>query len=391
MELSPSNNDEEEVSLTLQFLLENPALLGHQDVNNNDEKCGEKCGEASEQNDLASAYLGPQIWNDMLLSDDLKLEPVDLDDLLKENDVNGETSDFRFQMSPASSCVSTTSSSAEPQDSSQLYQDMPGLVPEQSFNSSTYNQQWFHNSYKSPQTPLQNLPSEVDYTQNIYATSPGHYPNYKMEGNKLREQQIAIYADIMAASTHTINIPPSPTMEKQQQQQQPSTSHATETSDTTSYDNHKPAAYKYNPAPLISIPPIEIRLPTPVKVDFTPSSADVLISTPQSESGEINEFNPCTRQFTDDELKPKPMVRKSRKVHVSSDSKDVKYWNRRNKNNVAAKRSREARRIKENQIAMRANFLEKENESLKMEVSDLRSELKRVMNTLRIYEKEIIH
>lgn len=33
-------------------------------------------------NDLPSAYLGPQIWNDMLLSDDLKLEPVDLEDLL---------------------------------------------------------------------------------------------------------------------------------------------------------------------------------------------------------------------------------------------------------------------------------------------------------------------
>lgn len=36
----------------------------------------------SSPNDLPSAYLGPQIWNDMLLSDDLKLEPVDLEDLL---------------------------------------------------------------------------------------------------------------------------------------------------------------------------------------------------------------------------------------------------------------------------------------------------------------------
>ena len=40
--------------------------------------------------------------------------------------------------------------------------------------------------------------------------------------------------------------------------------------------------------------------------------------------------------------------------------KDDKYWARRRKNNMAAKRSRDARRVKENQIAMRAAFLEKE-------------------------------
>lgn len=40
--------------------------------------------------------------------------------------------------------------------------------------------------------------------------------------------------------------------------------------------------------------------------------------------------------------------------------KDEKYWARRRKNNMAAKRSRDARRLKENQIALRAGFLEKE-------------------------------
>lgn len=45
---------------------------------------------------------------------------------------------------------------------------------------------------------------------------------------------------------------------------------------------------------------------------------------------------------------------------VPAELKDDKYWARRRKNNLAAKRSRDARRLKENQIAMRANFLEKE-------------------------------
>lgn len=46
--------------------------------------------------------------------------------------------------------------------------------------------------------------------------------------------------------------------------------------------------------------------------------------------------------------------------YVPEDLKDEKYWARRRKNNMAAKRSRDARRVKENQIAMRAAFLEKE-------------------------------
>jgi len=45
--------------------------------------------------------------------------------------------------------------------------------------------------------------------------------------------------------------------------------------------------------------------------------------------------------------------------------KDDKYWNRRSKNNVSAKRSREVRRIKDNQIAFRVSYLEKENNKLK--------------------------
>ncbi len=40
---------------------------------------------------------------------------------------------------------------------------------------------------------------------------------------------------------------------------------------------------------------------------------------------------------------------------------DEKYWKRRAKNNEAAKRSRDLRREKENQIMQRVAFLEREN------------------------------
>ncbi|KAL0172431.1 hypothetical protein M9458_032742, partial [Cirrhinus mrigala] len=54
-----------------------------------------------------------------------------------------------------------------------------------------------------------------------------------------------------------------------------------------------------------------------------------------------------------------------------------KYWSRRCKNNEAAKRSRDARRLKENQISVRAAFLERENAALRQEVADMRKELGR--------------
>ncbi|XP_076282191.1 transcription factor giant [Lasioglossum baleicum] len=56
------------------------------------------------------------------------------------------------------------------------------------------------------------------------------------------------------------------------------------------------------------------------------------------------------------------------------DEKDAAYWERRRKNNEAAKRSRDARRAKEDEIAIRAAFLEQENIKLRYELVALRNE-----------------
>lgn len=61
-----------------------------------------------------------------------------------------------------------------------------------------------------------------------------------------------------------------------------------------------------------------------------------------------------------------------------SDAKDQAYWERRRKNNLAAKRSRDARRSKEDEIAIRAAFLEQENVQLKWELTRLKSETTRL-------------
>ncbi|TSY41741.1 Hepatic leukemia factor [Bagarius yarrelli] len=65
---------------------------------------------------------------------------------------------------------------------------------------------------------------------------------------------------------------------------------------------------------------------------------------------------------------------------------DEKYWKRRKKNNLAAKRSREARRLKENQIVVRAGFLEHENAVLRQEVAELRKTCSRCKKVVSLYE-----
>ncbi|XP_018090615.1 hepatic leukemia factor isoform X2 [Xenopus laevis] len=119
-----------------------------------------------------------------------------------------------------------------------------------------------------------------------------------------------------------------------------------------------------------------------VAVGYEPDPADLALSSiPGQEM-----FDPRKRKFSDEELKPQPMIKKARKIFISEDLKDEKYWARRKKNNLAAKRSRDARRLKENQIAIRASFLEKENSALRMEVVDLRKELGKCKNILAKYE-----
>ncbi|XP_078729177.1 thyrotroph embryonic factor-like [Lampetra fluviatilis] len=99
-------------------------------------------------------------------------------------------------------------------------------------------------------------------------------------------------------------------------------------------------------------------------------------------------FDPRQCKFSDMELKPQPIVKKACKSHVPDELKDERYWARRRKNNTAAKRSRDARRLKENQIVVRASFLEQENAALRRELAEMRRDLSRVRNLTAKYEAQ---
>ncbi|XP_072304352.1 D site albumin promoter binding protein a [Eucyclogobius newberryi] len=143
-----------------------------------------------------------------------------------------------------------------------------------------------------------------------------------------------------------------------------------------------------DPSPSTTCPPGP---PTPaaaanggpdVMVNFDPDPADLALSSVPGQDA----FDPRRHRFSDEELKPQPMIKKARKMLVPNEQKDEKYWSRRVKNNEAAKRSRDARRLKENQISVRAAFLERENAALRQEVADMRKELGRCRNIINKYE-----
>ena len=68
-----------------------------------------------------------------------------------------------------------------------------------------------------------------------------------------------------------------------------------------------------------------------------------------------------------------PISRKADRKFFTQGEKDEKYWERRIKNNVAAKRSRDLRRQKEIEISEKHTMLERENTFLKEEVKRLRA------------------
>ncbi|CAF92331.1 unnamed protein product, partial [Tetraodon nigroviridis] len=129
-------------------------------------------------------------------------------------------------------------------------------------------------------------------------------------------------------------------------------------------------------------PPAGTNSSSDIMVNFDPDPADLALSSVPGQEA----FDPRRHRFSEEELKPQPMIKKARKMLVPNEQKDEKYWNRRAKNNEAAKRSRDARRLKENQISVRAAFLERENAALRQEVADMRKELGRCRNIISKYE-----
>lgn len=74
-------------------------------------------------------------------------------------------------------------------------------------------------------------------------------------------------------------------------------------------------------------------------------------------------------------FKPRPIIRKRRKITIPKDQQDTGYWQKRKKNNDSAKRSREAKKEKEKNFYRRALELECENYFLKERLGQAEAQL----------------
>lgn len=79
--------------------------------------------------------------------------------------------------------------------------------------------------------------------------------------------------------------------------------------------------------------------------------------------------------------------KRKRKQSISDNLKDDKYWERRRKNNIAAKRSREERLQKEAEVAKTANCLVAENTELKRSLAEALKDNQQLKDRLAKYEK----
>lgn len=72
-----------------------------------------------------------------------------------------------------------------------------------------------------------------------------------------------------------------------------------------------------------------------------------------------------------------------------SNGKDQRYWEKRQRNNASAKRSRDARRVRELETQIRAEYLEDENYRVKVENEVLREENARLLKTIERLKKNV--
>lgn len=120
--------------------------------------------------------------------------------------------------------------------------------------------------------------------------------------------------------------------------------------------------------------------------DYIKSSDEPEVKN-ESEDDEIDdEIDEKSEDTEDDDKDFEPScgaAKKPRRTVNSKSGKDNKYWERRQRNNLAAKRSREAKRAREIETAKKTAALEKENANLKNQVKKLKAAIKRAEKRLR--------
>lgn len=116
----------------------------------------------------------------------------------------------------------------------------------------------------------------------------------------------------------------------------------------------------------------------------------VLVDSYESwSSGELSDKEKPVRQRRKPrtyKYNPKPVLQKGDRSYVPDSLKDREYWERRQRNNEAARKSREERRRKELEVLDKLTSLEKMKNSLEAKVTELERRNTYLESRLKSYE-----
>ncbi|KAF5271901.1 hypothetical protein FQR65_LT05048 [Abscondita terminalis] len=201
----------------------------------------------------------------------------------------------------------------------------------------------------------------IDYTNAILDLCIRHKPSRSPSPSKTLPTNPLMYTET-PSSTVVISSPYSETSEI-----------------STSSDLYRDIQIK-NPVQVMSP---RVRVPRPFKAypkdPLTMAAAECVLGKESTEA--YNEFRKrmLAQVHASNGVTNKNMRRIS-PCNNNHNRDDAIYWEKRRKNNEAAKRSRDARRAKEDELAIRAAFLERENLHLRCEVANMRIELEELRN-----------
>ncbi|VVC45379.1 Basic-leucine zipper domain [Cinara cedri] len=98
----------------------------------------------------------------------------------------------------------------------------------------------------------------------------------------------------------------------------------------------------------------------------------------------------CNCSKSSYEVQQQTLQHRRLKTDTPREKKDAKYYEKRKRNNMAAKKSREAKRRRDNEMALKLFLLEKENVLLKFRLSTVTEELDMIKRTLVFYNTNTV-
>ncbi|XP_030759305.1 cell death specification protein 2 [Sitophilus oryzae] len=134
--------------------------------------------------------------------------------------------------------------------------------------------------------------------------------------------------------------------------------------------------------PCINLVPSSLFTPSNI-IPYSPHAIHLLQS--EKSGGPLSASNILPNPLSS----PTTKKQRSEKKPIPNEQKDDKYFERRRRNNQAAKKSRDARKMREDQVALRATILEHENAILRAQVLTLREEtssLRQLLLQRKIFE-----